>query len=303
MDGDGQGKVIVVMTVDWEGRSLDEFNLQAMEQFRNDYPDIGVLQFLNAAYFYKPDANPNLVIQAINRGLRPNDEIGLHIHGWKRLIEAAGIRHRVGPTWRYDLAEPLSCEYDCGHQVPISAYEVDELVRIINFSNETLERNGFGHPVSFRSGGWMSQSNVIDALILSGMKLDSSAVPTVHLDKDNFRGLHLFGWLVPMWEGITSTSQPYVMGPAGRQLWQVPNNGCLADYMTGDMMLEVFKENAAALRDNPGQNQFVVIGFHQESASSYIGNVRDAVEKIKQYAHENDIPFEFARMPLLGNYL
>src|SRR5262245_53796204 len=74
----------VVVTVDWEGRELAEENLRAMEQFRARYPQVRLVQFLNAAYFTKRGARAADVRRAIRRVVKPGDELGLHVHGWKR---------------------------------------------------------------------------------------------------------------------------------------------------------------------------------------------------------------------------
>jgi len=44
-----QGKLLVVVTVDWEGDDLREENLAAMERLRERFPEVELVQFLNAA--------------------------------------------------------------------------------------------------------------------------------------------------------------------------------------------------------------------------------------------------------------
>ena len=39
-DAAARGKVRIVVSVDWEGRDLQTQNLEAMQQFRHDYPKI-----------------------------------------------------------------------------------------------------------------------------------------------------------------------------------------------------------------------------------------------------------------------
>jgi hypothetical protein len=148
-------EVLLMVSVDWEGRDLTEANISAMESLRTRYPDVRITHFLNAAYFTKPGAVASDVAARMERPLRPNDEQGLHIHGWKRLFEAAGVTFRATPTfWGEGRGLSDDCSQDCGHEVPISAYTEDELRKVVHFSLDTLETNGFTRAKSFRCGGW-----------------------------------------------------------------------------------------------------------------------------------------------------
>ena len=90
--------VHVSISVDWEGRDLSAINLNAFRAYREAHPDVPLTHFLNAAYFTKRDANASKVQADIRRVLRPDDELGLHIHPWKTLVEAAGVKFRSEPT-------------------------------------------------------------------------------------------------------------------------------------------------------------------------------------------------------------
>src|SRR5262249_43072176 len=45
------GRLLLIVSVDWEGRILTEKNLVAMIEFRRTFPTLPLLHFLNAAYF------------------------------------------------------------------------------------------------------------------------------------------------------------------------------------------------------------------------------------------------------------
>jgi phosphotransferase system HPr-like phosphotransfer protein len=91
-------RVHVSISVDWEGRDLSAINLNAFRTLRKAHPNVPLTHFLNAAYFTKRDANATRVQADIRRALRPGDELGLHIHPWKTLVEAAGVKFRTEPT-------------------------------------------------------------------------------------------------------------------------------------------------------------------------------------------------------------
>jgi hypothetical protein len=269
-----RGAILLMVTVDWEGRDLRHENLEAMQQLRERF-DVPLVQFLNAAYFTKPGADAEQVRTQIAGTLREHDELGLHIHGWKSLFEASGVTFRNSPTFWGTSVPSYQCGHDCGHDVPISAYDREELRDVIRFSIDTLDDNGFGRAVSFRAGGWMAASHVREALFDEGMLIDSSAVPADFLEGE-IGHLPLHDWVTALWEGTDASSQPYPLDG----LTEVPDNGALADYVTADEMLSVYEQAKEQLAADPERDVLVNIGFHQETAAEYLPRISDALERM-----------------------
>mgnify|MGYP001597591647 FL=1 len=118
-----QDRVRVSVSVDWEGRNLDEENLVAMEAFREALPDVPLTQFLNAAYYTKKGADAQAVTAAIRRTLHEADEAGLHIHAWKTLVEKSGVAFRDRPNlWGEEYELMVAPDGDVGHEVDLSAW-------------------------------------------------------------------------------------------------------------------------------------------------------------------------------------
>ncbi len=286
------GKVQIVVSVDWEGRELAATNLDAMKAFRSANPTVPLVQFLNAAYYFKPGADAAATSVKIASVLKPSDELGLHIHGWKRLFEASGVAFRTTPTfWGTPVLED-SCSFDCGHEVPISAYNTGELQSVIRTSNATLRANGFAIGKSFRAGGWMATTSVREALTAEGFTVDSSAA-NVALLSDELVGLPVLGWLKNLWGSVQSTSQPYAIATRSGSLKEIPDNGALADYATSAEMVTVFQAHKARLKLSPTKNTVMSIGFHQETAKTYLPRVTSAILRIKQIAAAENIRVVF----------
>ena len=285
-------KVRIVMTVDWEGRNLDPSNLAAMRALRSDYPELPILHYLNAAYFTKPDAEPVAVREAMASVLLTNDQRGLHIHAWKSLITSAGVAFRNAPSLR-DGNVPASeeeCRYDCGHVIPLTVYNREELARIVAFSVKTLAEQGFGTPRHFRAGAWMLDHNVAEALTANGIVTDSSAVYAEFL-KARWGDKPLYPAVRELWPEIRPTSQPYPISTAQGALWEMPDNGCLADYMTSEQMLQVVRENLERANKG-GDTRLVVVGFHQETASQYLPRIRSFVDQVTAlYGQSGEVVF------------
>lgn len=285
-----QGKILLLVSVDWEGREIQPDNIQDMAKFRKQYPMVPLLHFLNAAYFTKPDANPDRIQSQINSVLLPDDDLGLHIHGWKSLFEASGVFFKDAPTlWGTRIAE---CVYDCGHEVPIDLYSVDELRKVIRFSTKTLSAYGYGKATHFRTGAWLGAPNVLEALVQEGFTVDSSEVPP-ELLKPQLGLFPIYKWVSRLWGSTKITTQPHsIETPAGRIL-EIPDNGALADYMEASQMMAVFQAGVETLKQNPDRDVLVHIGFHQETAHRYLSRVVNTIDGILRFSKQNKVPVHF----------
>lgn len=293
-----QGKVRIVVSVDWEGDDLQPNNLQAMRDFRRDFPEIPLQHFLNAAYYTKHHADSAEVTKSIKSVLLPKDEHGLHIHAWRRLVEDSGVTFRTSPSFVLEGYTISDCKIDCGQEIALTGYTNAELRKIIAHSIEILNKEGFNRPKSFRAGGWMADDNVLSALAAEGFTLDSSATDAEFL-KASWSKYNLYGMVLKLWSDTNPTSQPYIYKTnSGLKILELPNNSCLSDYVTGEDMLKVFQSNAQNLKKNRKKNVYLSIGFHQETAAEYLPHLRDAIKLIRSYSKQNKIPIEFVVAPL-----
>ncbi|MBX7170862.1 MAG: hypothetical protein K1X72_07890 [Pyrinomonadaceae bacterium] len=297
-----QGKVKIVVSVDWEGDDLQQQNLQAMKDFRRDYPEIPLQHFLNAAYYTKHQAKASEITESIKSVLLPKDEQGLHIHAWKNLVESSGVVFRTSPSFVLEGYTIADCKIDCGQEIALTGYTNAELRKIIAHSIEILNKEGFNRPKSFRAGGWQADDNVLDALAAEGFTLDSSATPADFLLPE-WGKYKLYQMVKDLWMKTTPTSQPYIYKTSsGLKILEYPNNSCLSDYMTGEDMLKVFQSNARNFKKNPKKNVYLSIGFHQETAAEFLQHLREAIKLIRNSAKQNRIPIEFVVAPIKDNF-
>ncbi|MBI5369264.1 MAG: hypothetical protein HZA54_19665 [Planctomycetes bacterium] len=275
-------KVHLSVSVDWEGRELADGNLAAMEAFRAANPDVPLTHFLNAAYFTKPGADRARVAAQMRRVLRPGDETGIHIHGWRSLFAAAGVPYRTTPTF-WGANYPLSpVGGDEGHEVEICAYAVPELRAVLRTSRDLLTDAGFAVSGSFRAGGWMADGKVLEALAAEGFGIDSSATdPAWH---DELADLPLRARIGEVWPGVTSSSAPFVVNTAAGPILEMPDTGALADYVTPAEMTRHLEEALARCERERKQDLFVHIGFHQETAGRYAARVTEALRAVRAQA-------------------
>lgn len=285
----------VIVSVDWEGRQLADEDLATIGEFRQRFPQVPMQHFLNAAYFTKDGCDTDDVRQRMHSILRPDDEHGLHIHGWRSLFSRAGVTPRQQPTL-FNPETPLrQSDGDWGHEVCIDTYSVDELRQVIDYSCQVLQQHGIRRPRSFRAGAWLAADNVLLALAKEGFIRDCSAAWIAPL-KPRWGSYHLYHRCAQLWSHINQTSQPHVLPLAeGLTIEQYPNNGCLADYVNADVMVETFERNLATLKpESAAAVPMVSIGFHVESAAKYLPRIATAIERYTDIARKNNVDLSFA---------
>ncbi len=274
-------RVTVTVSVDWEGRSLDESNIRAFEKLREDHPDVPLTHFLSGAYFTKPGVDVSETTAAMRRMIRPIDETGHHVHVWRSLVEAAGVKFHTGPTfWGDNRPLGIGPAGDVGHELELTTFNADELQKIVHEGVKRLTDAGFTISKSFRAGGWIADKNVLEAIRREGFLVDSSATD------GNWHEAVVGNTALPrrireVWPGVKETTQPFVVETSAGKVLEMPDTGALADYVTEDQMVEHLRRAIERARAHPEEEVFAHIGFHQESAGSYVGKISRALDRLK----------------------
>lgn len=277
-------KINLIISVDWEGFSLEDHNLEAFQKFRNDYPDIKLIHFLNAAYFLNEGTDNNIVKKKMLSVIRPGDELGLHIHALETLLKASGVEYRDGETfWGREKSQPINGIR--GHDIPLTLFTEDEIRKLIRTSVKILDQYGFKNLTSFRAGGWAASPQVLNALVLEGFKVDSSAVTPDIVKLVTGAESPLYKNIVnKLWNQTRfSSDTAYILKTTSGSLIEVPNNFGLADYITGKGVFKAFKSYMDQIDFTKGRPVNIHYGFHQETAAAYINEVRFAIDSIKKY--------------------
>jgi hypothetical protein len=292
-------QVRVIISVDWEGLTLNEVNIEAMKNFRNNFPNVKMVHFLNAAYFLKPGVNKSEIAKQIKAVLRSGDEIGLHIHAIETLLEASHVAYRENETF---YGKNVSDVIDGirGHDVPLSLFTEDELRRIIRTSIKILHENGFNKASgyneiqSFRAGGWVASSEVLSALAAEGFKIDSSAVPPDIVKMVFGEEGNLYKIVNKLWSGV-STENAKTLDIQTRHgvIHELVNNFGLADYISGSGVYNRFIKLYTSSQRDVSHPLIVHYGFHQETAAQFLPNVKEAILKIQNYLSQYRVDFAY----------
>lgn len=278
-------KITVYLTVDWEGWSLDEENLETMRHFRAKYPHIPMLHLLNPVYYLRPGVDASKITEQIRSTLLPRDAQGLHLHGWKSLVQRCEVSYRTAPS--FARADEECRDKECGYSVSLElAYSESELTQLVRCSTEMLMEHGFDRPRHFRAGGWQFGPKMTAALQNNNFTWDSSRTAASLLIPQWDEASALVKMLRQLHPDASIYDQPTQLG-AG--LMQYPNNASLMDYTSTTQLLEIFQSLLAA------KKPVMVTGFHQETAFVYLDNLEEAILLMEQAAQTAKVKLEWGR--------
>jgi hypothetical protein len=228
--------------------------------------------------------DPEIIRKKISSVIRPGDELGLHIHALETLLTEAGVTYREGETfWGRSESEPINGVR--GHDLPLTMFTEEEVRKMIRQSVSTLHKYGFHNIKSFRAGGWAASKVVLNALVLEGFRIDSSAVTSDIVKLVTGKDSPLYKNIVhKLWPEISVMStEPYEIKTQSGSIIEIPNNFGLADYLSGKGLYVQFEKLMNKIEFSEEKPVIVHYGFHQETAQMYLGEVRSAMESLKRY--------------------
>jgi hypothetical protein len=274
-------KVYLLLSVDWEGDTLREKNLEAMREFNKKFPQYPIIHFINPAYYTKKEFNlsEDQITDKIRSVIRPQDELGLHIHAWENLVKSAKVTYRNKPSFWGGSSKKQGGER--GSDIPLTIYNEDEVSQIIAHSLEILEQKGFSQIQSFRAGGWMSNLEVQKALIDNGINTDSSPVPPSLISK-LYPGSELVKTLHKLWGSVETSTRPWVSKLKGNVMYYFPDNFALADYVDEALFFRQFLDLERQALESNENSLYIHYGWHQESAVEYFKPTGTDSQKLVQ---------------------
>ncbi|MBI5518337.1 MAG: hypothetical protein HY909_31490 [Deltaproteobacteria bacterium] len=290
----------VVVSTDFDDTRFSDREIARMDELRRRHPRLVYSHFFAPFHYTDPQVSEarKAELERWVKAMRDEhgDELGVHIHGWCHFVTAAGVRCRTEPAFAPGDTT--------GYLTVLAAYTEAEMTAQLRYAVEVFQRHGLGRPTSFRAGGWTADLSTLRALEASGYTVDSSAMPPHRIA--SWRGYNLYTWNERNWTGITETSQPYFpseelitrsapMRPM--RILEVPDNGILVDYITGQDMVAVYEQNAPTGRALRAPALFQV-GFHPPNFSdNYLARMDMALAHVDRHLHAEDRgPAVYARI-------
>lgn len=275
------GKIVVAITVDWEGAYLSPDGLDAIDDLRSVLGNPPITHFVSAAYFTKAKPDPQAG-QTIAASLRPGDELALHLHAWKSIAVAAKLEPKLYPSFLTGNDQLLQFEDgDIGFDTDLDVYSAVELRALLRTSRQLLEAAKLTVSTSFRAGGYLATPKVLQALHDEGFAIDSSATDYRKLVSD--KEVFLSNRLKEVWPRIEATSQPYAIPVTGGTLVEAPI-AAIADYTTPGDVVAVFDAAHRKLVADKTHDVVVVLAFHQETADEFARRLGEALTRVRSRA-------------------
>jgi hypothetical protein len=272
------GRVVVALTIDWEGAQISPEGLSAVSELRRGLGDAPLTHFISSAYFTKETPDPALVT-SIASAVRKGDQVAVHLHVWRSLVQASGVDAKVSPSFLTGTDELVEFDDgDDGFDTDLDVYTVAQLRSLLRTSRRLLEQARLPVSHTFRAGGYLGTPKVLQAIRDEGYTIDSSAIDHNQLDEldDEF----LPDRIRDIWPTVTSTSQPWFVKAHGGQLLEMPI-AAFTDYVSAAEIIQVVEQAHARLQADPTRDVFVVLGFHLETADDFAGRLGEALANVR----------------------
>jgi hypothetical protein len=285
-------KLYICISIDWEGEDLS--GLRSINYLRKKFAwDVPFTHFICPAYFTSNIKNAN---NKINSFIRETDEIGLHVHMYKSLVKAAGVKFKTANNYyRNDLISKLFPYTISGRGVPLTSYSAEETWSLLNVSKDMLMHElNVDQLHGFRAGGWIINDRLVDQIQKLKFTYESSAIPPEILSNGysessngNLRDDHgdkngiFTQYILRLWgrntepsgflqnnqlhqymntSYIKKTTLPFFMD----KLLQMPNNGGMSDFTSAKATLIPLKELFLKEIEQNKKDRLIITGFHQE---------------------------------------
>jgi hypothetical protein len=272
-----KGRIVVALTIDWEGAYLSPDGLDALDELRRGLGPVPLTHFVSAAYFTKDRPDP-AAAATLTAAVHQGDEVAVHLHAWRSLAKASGLEPKLSPSFLTGTDKLLEFEDgDLGFDTDLDAYSVPELRAILRTSRRLLEQTHLPISKTFRAGGYLGTPKVLQAIHEEGFTVDCSATDYRQLDERKDEVLPQR--IKAIWPGVDTTSQPRFVSAPGGPLLEMPI-AAFTDYATAAEIVAVFDAAYTRWHKDPGQDVFVVLGFHLETAHDFAGRLGEALAKV-----------------------
>jgi hypothetical protein len=270
--------VVVVLTIDWEGAYVSPDGLDAYDVMRETLGAAPFTHFVSSAYFTKADVDRKSVAAALRSSVLPNDEVAVHLHGWRSLAAESHVEPKLSPSFLTGTEQLLDLQDgDLGFDIDLDAYSVVELRAMIRTSRSLLEQSALPVGRAFRAGGYLGTPKVLQAVYEEGYTIDSSATDYRQLDEQ--KGT-LAERIHGIWPTVDATTQPFWTSAGVGKLLELPI-AAIADYAEEREITALLEGALGKLAGQPERDVIVVLGFHQETANEFGNRLIGALAKVR----------------------
>ncbi len=285
--------VTVQVGVYWEGRDLQEPNIDALIRLRKTFPAIPLTHLVNPAYFLdQAKATDNL--QTLQKVVQAEDEVGLYLAPIEALVQHAGTILKLQPSfWGY-LDEGEVCESDCGLDVPLTVYNREEVLRLFFSAQSTMQKAGFTGLKSFAVRGWMEAPFVTELASAFGYRVDLSPIDP-NLIALKLREFPIADWVTQRWGELNNADPETVQrfSQADPLLTKLPQIGGVLELTEQREILARFDRLVKNQREHPLFNQVFTLGISVETAFQSWPKLRTLLQSMQERAKAQNFDLKF----------
>lgn len=284
----------VVTSTDWDDADNANFRLAYQEELHTWHPALKITHLVGPYTFTDPsvtaERRAQLASWVLGMVSAHGDEIGLHIHPYCTFVSTTEVPCNEEPSIAQSTPDPT------GYTVTNESYTEAEFEALLLAADAVFQANGLPKPTAYRAGAWTLAAQNLRALASAGYRVDSSAVNWARLEEwDGIAGATLYDWNKEHWARIDDTSQPYypstddpvVDGAPHSVVLELPDNGALVDYVTGEEMIAIFEANwDGGVLDAP---RVLSVGWHPPNFSTaYQGRMHELFTYVDQFLAASD---------------
>lgn len=285
--------IVVQIGVYWEGRDLQDPNIEALDRLRKAFPAIPLTHFVNPAYFLDEAKNTES-IAAFQRVFADADEVGLYLAPIESLVKDAGVILKLSPSfWGY-VDEGEVCEKDCGLDVPMAVYNREEALKILASAHQAMLKAGFRDLRSFAVRGWLEAPFITRLAFSFGYRYDLSPIdPDLVVPK--LKEFPISAWVSQRWAELAGADGEAVqkLVQSQKPMRWIPQRGGLLDLSEQREILARFDRLVKERREHPELDDVFTLGISVETAFQSWPKLRLLLSSLEERAKKQDFKLKY----------
>jgi len=280
--------------------SMTAEDLAAFEHLTANHPNMRWTHLYNPVAYTQETPLRDEMERFVKQSRANHDaEIGVHLHMYKSLLDAAGVEFVPQPSLAADAVEG---SYDeSGYAVPMTRYSRDEIGRMLTFTLKTFHDRELGEPKTFCAGFYATSLDLQREIAARGFTTSAAAFPPgTQFGSEYAPSWHaLSGWdasvmyrTVPYRVSQSTIlphgQQPFLLAADHKPLVELPQT-CKIDWMvTDEDMKVIFKEHLAIARG--GNTTAVCLAIHETGGAAYVAKYDEVLAYIDEHIASRSKP-------------
>lgn len=288
--------ILLITSVVWEGSQIEFHNLNALTNFRKEFPTIPVTHFVSPAYYHRTEDEVEKNKTMIRSVIERRDFVGVNLTAWKSETDVANVVFRDGPTFFGHAIPRLDCKWDCGREVPPSVYPPKDIQRILRNAKNTIEKHHSTKVNSLHVHGWMAHDQILHAAVDAGFQFDYSAV-SPQVVQEKLYQYPIYPWIKHNWRHIQPLHQPFIVTTPAGPITEIGNFLASVDYLSEDSIYDYFKKLLLIYRTDETKPIVMHLSLKMESAYNRLPHLKGGLKKIFNFVEQQNIfmvPYTFS---------